>query len=42
MGMPTLKFNSAFESGNLYSAFKVAENEFDLIVQNDINTKGHT
>lgn len=38
----TLVFESRFESGNLLAAIKVADNEYDLILQNDINTYGHT
>ena len=38
----SLVFDSAFESGNLFAAFRVKENEYDLILQNDINTKGNT
>jgi Cytosolic carboxypeptidase N-terminal domain len=38
----TLLFESRFESGNLAAALKVNENEYDLFVQNDINTLGHT
>lgn len=38
----TLKFESRFESGNLAVAIKVSETEYDLLMQNDINTKGHT
>ena len=38
----TLVFESRFESGNLNLAVKVNENEYNLILQNDINTKGHT
>lgn len=38
----TLLFESRFESGNLLSAWKVSDNEYDLILQNDINTNGHT
>ncbi|CAD8120249.1 unnamed protein product [Paramecium sonneborni] len=37
-----LKFDSNFESGNLFCAFKRAENVYDLILQNDINTRGNT
>lgn len=37
----TLVFESRFESGNLNMAVKVAGNEYNLILQNDINTKGH-
>ena len=38
----TLVFESRFESGNLLAAIKTSENEYDLILQNDINTNGHT
>ena len=38
----TLIFESRFESGNLLAAIKISENEYDLILQNDINTNGHT
>ena len=38
----TLIFESRFESGNLLAAIKVTDNEYDLILQNDINTNGHT
>jgi len=38
----SLEFDSIFESGNLALAIKVSENEYDLILQNDVNTKGHT
>lgn len=38
----TLVFESRFESGNLQLAHKVSDNEYDLILQNDINSKGHT
>ena len=38
----TLCFESRFESGNLLCALQVNENEYDLILQNDINTNGHT
>ena len=34
-------FNSVFESGNLDCAIKVQENEFDLFLRIDSNTKGH-
>jgi hypothetical protein len=37
-----LVFESRFESGNLQLANKVSDNEYDLILQNDINSKGHT
>lgn len=38
----TLVFESRFESGNLNLAVKVSDNEYNLILQNDINTNGHT
>jgi len=38
----TLTFESRFETGNLLSAMKVSDHEYDLILQNDINTNGHT
>ena len=38
----TLVFESRFETGNLLSAMKVSDNEYDLVLQNDINTNGHT
>jgi len=40
----TLIFESRFESGNLASALKMKENENDylLLLQNDVNTSGHT
>lgn len=39
---PTLVFESRFESGNLLAALKVSDQEYDLVLQNDINTHGHT
>lgn len=39
---PTLLFESRFESGNLLVAMQLSENEYDLVLQNDINTNGHT
>lgn len=38
----TLLFESRFESGNLLAAIKLSDTEYDLILQNDINTNGHT
>jgi hypothetical protein len=38
----TLVFESRFESGNLAMAFKINDNEYNLVLSNDINTKGHT
>lgn len=38
----TLLFESKFESGNLYIAQKVSDSEYNLLMQNDINTQGHT
>jgi hypothetical protein len=34
-------FDSEFESGNLSTAVKIRENEFDLFITPDTNTKGH-
>jgi hypothetical protein len=38
----TLIFESRFESGNLAMAVKHSLHEYNLILQNDINTTGHT
>ncbi len=38
----TLVFESRFESGNLRRAIQVYEYEYDLILNFDINTRGHT
>ena len=38
----TLKFNSKFESGNLHKAIKINENEYNLILEYDAETKGYT
>ena len=38
----TLIFESRFESGNLQLVHKQNDNEYDLVLQNDINSKGHT
>jgi cytosolic carboxypeptidase protein 2/3 len=38
----SIEFDSRFESGNLGLAIKSSECEYDLLMQNDINTKGHT
>lgn len=38
----TLVFESRFESGNLNLAIKMADDEYNLLLQNDINTNGHT
>ena len=39
----TLKFDSVFESGNLAIAVRNGQlNEYNLLLQNDINTNGHT
>lgn len=35
-------FESRFESGNLALALKLSDTEYNLILQNDINTRGHT
>ena len=36
-----LKFNSSFESGNLWKAFYKSHSEYDLYIRVDSNTKGH-
>jgi hypothetical protein len=38
----TLVFESRFECGNLAIALKLSDSEYNLVLQNDINTKGHT
>lgn len=38
---PKIDFNSNFESGNLFRVYHKDINEYDLILQNDINTKGN-
>ena len=38
----TLVFESWFESGNLFSALKLSDNEYNLLLSNDVNTSGHT
>jgi hypothetical protein len=38
----TLIFESRFESGNLAAALKVSEDDYYLLLQNDVNTNGHT
>ena len=38
----TLIFESRFESGNLSMALKVSDEEYNLVLQNDINSKGNT
>ena len=35
------QFDSNFESGNLLYAYKIKEDEYDLVLQNDTNTKGY-
>ena len=35
-------FDSRFESGNLRKAVKVNNIEYNLWLDNDLNTKGHT
>jgi len=38
----TLQFESCFESGNLFLAQKISDLEYNCLMQNDINSKGHT
>ena len=42
IGDKTLVFESRFESGNLSMAMKVSDEEYNLVLQNDINSKGNT
>ncbi|CAG9335829.1 unnamed protein product [Blepharisma stoltei] len=37
-----LIFDSKFESGNLWKAIKISENEYNLYLEYDYGTKGHT
>ena len=37
-----LKFESRFEGGNLHKAIKVSENEYNLLIDYDTETQGHT
>jgi hypothetical protein len=37
-----LQFESRFENGNLKKAIMVNIHEYNLILENDVNTKGHT
>ena len=39
---PALGFESRFESGNLRRAVMVGKHEYDLVLQTDVNTNGHT
>jgi hypothetical protein len=38
----TLVFESRFECGNLSMAAKVSDTEYNLLLQNDVNSRGHT
>ena len=38
----TLIFESRFESGNLAAVTKVNDSDYHLLLQNDVNTGGHT
>ena len=38
----TLVFESRFEGGNLAMASKVSDSEYNLLLQTDINSRGHT
>jgi len=39
---PPLHFESRFESGNLMRAIQISNYEYDLYLQNDVNTRGNT
>lgn len=38
----TIIFESRFESANLAAALKVTDQDYLLLLQNDVNTSGHT
>lgn len=38
----SLRFDASFESANLDCAIKVSEDEYDLFLRVDSNTRGHT
>jgi hypothetical protein len=38
----TLLFESRFESGNLLAAFKMSDNCYHCLIQNDTNTNGYS
>ncbi|KAL4436239.1 hypothetical protein ABPG74_015830 [Tetrahymena malaccensis] len=38
----TLRIDSSFESGNLFAAYQIGPKEYDLVLQNDTNSKGNT
>ena len=37
-----IKFNSYFESGNLYKVYELYQGEYNLFMRVDTNTKGHS
>lgn len=37
-----LRFSSNFQSGNLFIAMKKKQFQYDLVIQNDLNSKGNT
>ena len=39
---PALRFDSRFESGNLHKAVKLSDNEYNLLLEFDIETQGYT
>ncbi len=41
-GIPTLQFESSFESGNLHRAIQLSDTEYDLLLSTDINTHRQT
>ncbi|ESN99193.1 hypothetical protein HELRODRAFT_67454 [Helobdella robusta] len=40
--MSALEFESRFESGNLYQAWRVSPQQYILLIRNDLSTLGHT
>jgi hypothetical protein len=41
-GLPSLIFESRFESGNLQRAIQISDLEYDLVLSTDVNSRGHT
>ena len=37
----TIQFESRFESGNLFAAYQINDNNYQLVLQNDTNTNGY-
>lgn len=37
-----VRFTSDFEGGNLFMAMRTGDREYDLVLQNDVNSRGNT